>query len=286
MTETATRILNKVAWVDLAAKDAAAARDFYDKVLGWTTEVNPDPQYGGYGRARVDGKDVAGIGPAQSPDQQSAWSVYIGTDDLDGLSKRITDAGGTVIAPAFDVGDQGRMAVFRDPAGAFISSWEAHQMGGFQTNGRSAFGWADLNARNVEGAIPFYATVFGWTPKTTGTPDRPYTEFQVDGTSIAGATEMDPRCRPRCRATGWSTSTSTTWMRPIAHGSTGAREPSRLDFPGGRMLIVSDLEGAAFGLMTLPALDCRAAAFARPPRHSGNNGRGRPQAVLPMPGSP
>ena len=47
MTELATRTLNKVAWVDLAAKDAAAARDFYGKVLGWTTEVNPDPQYGG-----------------------------------------------------------------------------------------------------------------------------------------------------------------------------------------------------------------------------------------------
>jgi len=168
MTETATRILDKVAWVDLSAKDAAAARGFYDKVLGWTTEVNPDPQYGGYGRSRVDGKDVAGIGPAQSPDQPSAWSVYIGTDDLDGLSKRITDAGGTVIAPAFDVGDQGRMAVFRDPTGAFISSWEAHQMGGFQTDGRSAFGWADLNARNVEAAIPFYAARHAVKPGVTG----------------------------------------------------------------------------------------------------------------------
>ena len=75
MTETATRILNKVAWVDLSAKDAAAARDFYGKVLGWTTEVNPDPQYRGYGRARVDGKDVAGIGSAQSPEPSRSRSA-------------------------------------------------------------------------------------------------------------------------------------------------------------------------------------------------------------------
>jgi predicted enzyme related to lactoylglutathione lyase len=235
MTELATRTRNKVAWVDLAAKDAAAARDFYGKVLGWTTEVNPDPQYGGYGRARVDGKDVAGIGPAQSPDQPSAWSVYIGTDDLDGLSKRITDAGGTVIAPAF------------------ISSWEAHQMGGFQTDGRGAFGWADLNARNVEAAIPFYATVFGWTPKPTGTPDRPYTEFQVDGTSIAGATEMDPMV-PAEVPSYWMVYFNVDDV-DASHRTaveSGARElVPPIDFPGGRMSIVSDPEGAAFGLMTL-----------------------------------
>jgi hypothetical protein len=253
MTETATRILNKVAWVDLSAKDAAAARDFYGKVLGWTTEVNPDPQYRGYGRARVDGKDVAGIGPAQSPEQPSAWSVYIGTDDLDALSQRITDAGGSVIARAFDVGDQGRMAVFRDPSGAFISSWEAHQMGGFQTDGRGAFGWADLNARNVAGAIPFYATVFGWTPKPTGTPDRPYTEFQVDGTSIAGATEMDPMV-PAEVPSYWMVyfnvdDVDATHRTAVAAGARELVPP--LDFPGGRMSIVSDPEGAAFGLITL-----------------------------------
>jgi len=253
MTETATRTVKKVAWVDLGSKDAAAARDFYGKVLGWTTEVNPDPQYGGYGRARIDGKDVAGIGPTQSPEQPSAWSVYIGTDDIDALSKRITDAGGVVIAPAFDVGDQGRMAVFQDPTGAFISSWQAIRMGGFQTEGTGAFGWADLNARNVEKAIPFYATVFGWKAKTTGTPDRPYTEFQVDGESIAGATEMDamvPAEVPSYWMVYFSVDDVDATHR-VALAS-GARElVAPLDFPGGRMSIVSDPEGAAFGLMSL-----------------------------------
>ena len=63
------------------------------------------------------------------------------------------------------------MAVFQDPTGAFISAWQATRMGGFQTEGANAFGWAELNARGVEAALPFYETVFGWTPKTTGAPD-------------------------------------------------------------------------------------------------------------------
>jgi hypothetical protein len=59
MADVATATLNKPAWVDLAAKDPGAARDFYAKLFGWDIEVNPDPQYGGYGRAKVDGRDAS-----------------------------------------------------------------------------------------------------------------------------------------------------------------------------------------------------------------------------------
>src|SRR5262245_26347377 len=69
MTNAATAIANKPAWVDLGTKDAAGARDFYSKLFGWDIHVSPDPQYGGYGRALLGGKDAAGIGPAMSPEQ-------------------------------------------------------------------------------------------------------------------------------------------------------------------------------------------------------------------------
>ena len=253
MANVATATLNKPVWIDLAAKDAAKERDFYARLFGWDIEVNPDAQYGGYGIARIDGDDVAGIGPAMSPDQPTAWSLYIGSDDLDGLSKRITDAGGTVVMAAFDVGDQGKMAVFQDPVGAFISAWQASQMGGFQTHGPNSFGWAEINARGVEGVVPFYERVFGWTPKSSGSPDAPYTEFQVDGTSIAGAAELSP---------AFPSSVPSHWLVYFtvddvdsAHKKAieaGARElVAPLDFPGGRMSIVADPEGAAFGLLTV-----------------------------------
>jgi predicted enzyme related to lactoylglutathione lyase len=37
--------------------------------------------------------------------------------DVDALADRVAEAGGTLVAPAFDVGDQGKMAVFQDPSG-------------------------------------------------------------------------------------------------------------------------------------------------------------------------
>lgn len=253
MADVATTTRNKPTWVDLAAKDPAAARDFYSKVFGWDIEVNPDPQYGGYGRAKAGGKDAAGIGGVMSPDAPSAWSVYIGTDDIEALSKQVVDAGGKVVAPAFDIGDQGKMAVFQDPAGAFISAWQAARMGGFQATGRNAFGWAEVNARGVEKVLPFYEQVFGWTLKPSGSPDQPYTEFQVDGESFGGAAEMNPMVPPQVPSYWLAYFTvddvDATHAKAVELGATEQLAP--LDFPGGRMSVVSDPQGASFGLLSL-----------------------------------
>jgi predicted enzyme related to lactoylglutathione lyase len=254
MTDTATAIINKPAWVDLAAKDAAAAREFYGNLFGWDIEVNADPQYGGYARARIDGKDAAGISPTQSPDQPSAWNVYIGTDDIEALTRRVTEAGGTVAAPPFDVGDQGRMAVYQDPTGAFISAWQASRMGGFQTEGSNAFGWADLNARGVDKALPFYEKAFGWTRKPSGSAEQPYTEFGIgSGPTFAGAAEMNPMV-PESMPNYWMVyftvdDVDAAHRKALGLGASELAAP--FDFPGGRMSIVNDPQGAAFGLMTL-----------------------------------
>ena len=150
MAQATTMTANKPAWVDLASSDAEASRNFYSKLFGWQVEVNPDPQYGGYGLAKTGGKDAAGIGPKMDPNGPTAWNLYIGTDDIEELTRKVQAAGGTAVMAPFDVGDQGRMAVYQDPAGAFISAWQGTRMGGFQTDTPNSFGWAELNARGVD----------------------------------------------------------------------------------------------------------------------------------------
>jgi uncharacterized protein len=253
MADAAVAIANKPAWIDLGTKDPAAAREFYNKVFGWNVEVNPDPQYGGYGLAKLAGKDVAGIGGTQSPDQPSAWSFYVGTADIEKLGKDVEAAGGKVIAPAFDVGDQGKMAVYQDPVGAFISSWQPTRMGGFQTQGANAFGWAELSARGIDKALPFYEKVFGWKLKKSDAGGLAYTEFLADGESIAGAVEMDPMV-PAEMPNYWLVyfnvaDVDRSFKKAIDAGAREAVAPQ--DFPGGRFAIVSDPQGAFFGLMQL-----------------------------------
>jgi uncharacterized protein len=256
MAEAKTSIANKPAWVDLSTSDPEASREFYANVFGWDIEVSPDPQYGGYAMAKVGGKDVAGIGPKQSPSDPTAWMFYIGTNDAEDLAKQVQTAGGTVIAPPFDVGDQGRMAVFQDPSGAFISAWQPKEMGTFPAGAPNTFGWAELNARGIEKAVAFYQKVFGWTPKQSeiGEGAPPYTEFQQDGESIAGGTEMASTFPPDVPSY-WMVYFSVEDVDKSFETATkaGAQEMmAPQDFPGGRFAIVSDPQGAAFGLLKMP----------------------------------
>ena len=257
MAEAPTTVANRPVWVDLSSSDPEASRRFYSTLFGWQVDVEPDPQYGGYGLARIDGKDVAGIGPKQSPEQPTAWTLYIGADDADDVAQRVQAAGGTVIAPPFDVGDTGRMAVFQDPTGAFISTWQPMTMHGFGTTGPNTFGWAELNARGVEQALPFYESVFGWTHRTSelGEGQPPYHEFLLDGESIAGAQEMNPMV-PGEVPSYWTIyfnvdDVDASFRTAIDAGAQELVAPQ--DFPGGRFAIVSDPEGAVFGLLRLTA---------------------------------
>src|SRR4029078_4920814 len=176
-------------------------------------------------------------------------SVYLQTDDAATPGERLAAAGGTVVMPAFDVGDQGRMAVFQDPSGAFISCWQGTRMKRFQTQGANAYCCAERNARGGERAIPFYESVFGWTAKEVGTAERPYTEFHLDGHRFAGATEI-PAMVPAAVPSYWLVYFGVDDV-DAAHRTAlaaGGRElVAPLDFPGGRMSVVSAPHGAGFG---------------------------------------
>jgi hypothetical protein len=257
MAETAVSVMNKPAWVDLASADPAASREFYSKLFGWQVELNPDPQYGGYAVAKISGKDVAGIGPKMMAEAPTAWTLYIGTSDAAGLAKKVAEAGGQVIAPPMQVGEQGSMAVFQDPSGAFIAAWQPAGMPGFQTGVPNTYGWAELNSRGLGKALPFYRSVFGWVPEETpmGEGQPPYTQFKLGSDEIAGAMEMNPMI-PAEVPSYWMAYFSVddvdaSHRKAVGLGAREMLPPA--DFPGGRFSIVSDPQGAVFGLLkTLP----------------------------------
>jgi predicted enzyme related to lactoylglutathione lyase len=245
------------AWIDLSSDDPAASREFYGTLFGWETDVSDDPQYGGYGIARLPdgGEDVAGIGVKMSPGGPSFWALYIGTDDAAAVGEKVKEAGGVVIMPAFPVGDMGKIGVFQDPTGAFISVWEPAGEGSFRCDDAGTFVWGELNARDITKAHDFYPKVFGWavTTSSMGEGQGDYTEFQIDGESILGGMEM---------ADGVPAQVPSYWMvyfavddvddafkRAVAAGATGI--VPAVDFPGGRFAIVTDPQGAMFGMLKM-----------------------------------
>ena len=256
MAETRTFVANAPVWVDLSSTDAEAARDYYAKLFRWKVELTPEPEAGGYALAKFGGKDVAGIGPAQSPGAPSAWMVYIGTKDADETAKKVEAAGGKVIAPPFQVLESGRMAVFQDPSGAFIAVWEPKEMHGAEVMYEpNSMGWAELNSRGIDKAKPFYTKVFGWVQKKSemgeGAPE--YTEFINDDESIAGATEMNPMV-PAAVPSYWLVyfnvdDIDRSFKEAIDAGGREMSAPR--EFSGGQFAVLSDPQGAAFGLIQM-----------------------------------
>ena len=255
MSTEKTSTKAKPNWVDLATSDVEKAAEFYSKLFGWEADLDLGPDAGGYGIFRLGGKDVAGIGPLQSEAQPAAWSVYIGSDDADAVAEKVKSAGGNVIAPPFDVFDQGRMAVFQDNQGAFISVWQPITMAGTQVTGPGSMGWAELNARGAAGTKAFYRQVFGWDAKEGEAPAEgmpPYIEWQLEGASIAGAMEMPPMV-PAQVPNFWLAYFS---VDDVAAATAKAEELGArvsmppTDYPGGRFSVLQDPQGATFALMS------------------------------------
>jgi predicted enzyme related to lactoylglutathione lyase len=202
---------------------------------------------------QLGGETAAGgmmVPPEHGP---PAWNVYFQSPDADATAEAVRQGGGTVAAEPMDVFDLGRMAVFADPGGAAISSWQPVAMGGFQVQGTNAFAWAELNARNVGGSLAFYRDAFGWALHASDSPEMPYTEFQVDGQSIAGATEMSPMA-PAEMPNYWLVyfgvdDVDAATARAVEAGGQAMLAP--MDFPGGRMSMIADPQGAIFGLLRL-----------------------------------
>jgi predicted enzyme related to lactoylglutathione lyase len=240
-------------WVDIGT-DVAAAKDFYCPLFGWeAADAGPPELTGGYGFFLKGGKMVAGYGPQQNPGPPF-WTTYVTVADADDVAKKVEAAGGTVVLAPMDVMDQGRMAVFQDAQGAFVSVWQPGSHKGAQlVNEPGAFCWNELNTRDVEGSKAFYSAVFGWDGVTHEGGPMPYTEFQLAGQSIAGMMQMPPMI-PAEVPPHWLVyiavdDTDVTVDRAQQLG--GAVRMPPMDIPTGRFAILADPQGATLGVIRL-----------------------------------
>ncbi len=153
-------------WVELSGiPDIDAAENFYRELFGWEIPEQPNSaQLGGYRRAKLNGRDVAGASPAMQDGQPCVWATYISVEDAEATIAKVRDAGGNVMFEPMDVMGLGKMAVFSDQSGAVCGVWEPGTFVGAEVvNEDGAFSWNELGTRDVAGSIDFYGKVFGWT---------------------------------------------------------------------------------------------------------------------------
>jgi len=239
-------------WTDLGSSDPEASRAFYGELFGWEAEEpGPVEETGGYVMFRKDGKLVAGVGPLQG-ESPVAWSTYVSTDDLDGLTERARAAGAAVVVEPMQVMDAGRMAFFMHDAVGVIGAWEPGRHTGAElVNEHGSLSWNELHTRDIAGAKAFGEAVFGWTSADwdMGGGGSPYVIFNVGENGIAGATDMLPDGVPPHWLTIFAVDDADSAAAKVGElGGSVVMEP--MDAEGvGRFAIVTDPQGATFGVI-------------------------------------
>ncbi|HEX2040814.1 MAG TPA: VOC family protein [Acidimicrobiales bacterium] len=240
-------------WVDIGVHDIDAAVAFYGTLFGWTV-AKAAPDSGGYRMALLREKAVAGVGPAQDPGPPR-WTTYVSVADADTTTAAVREAGGTVLLEPMDVLDAGRMAVFSDPTGVVLSIWQPGQHRGAQlANEPGTFCWSELNSRDTETAAAFYEAVFGWKADTTTEPTQ-YTQFVLDGRSVAGMLDMAGRVPDEVPA-HWLVyfgSADVDGTVAAAQQEGGQVFVGPMDIPAGRFAVLGDPQGAVFAVFHMPA---------------------------------
>src|SRR5581483_7020441 len=237
-------------WFEVGTTDQNAAKSFYGSLFGWGADDMPMGPSEVYTMFTLDGRNPAAAYTLR-PDMLARgvpphWALYIASDDVDASAAKVTEAGGTVLMPPFDVFDVGRMAVVRDPAGAVFQIWQEKRP---QSNGISGvpgtFCWADLYTPDSAKASAFYKAVFGWE-LTVGENDKSgYLHIKNGADFIGGvppAHVIPPGVPPHWMLYFFVTDVDASTKKAADMGAKVLMGPMSIEHVG-RMSVINDPQG-------------------------------------------
>lgn len=241
-------------WLDLMTEDVEAARAFYAAVFGWSYESG-GPETGNYVRARVGDRAVAGVG-GQRPGEISdnVWTVYFAAEDVAQAAVEVVELGGTVLLGPTQVGDEGARLVAADPAGAMFGLWQAgpHETAALR-DAPGAMTWAEVNTRDLDATLSFYADLLDLDPSEMAFPGSRYATLSREAEPIAGVLEMNEQ---------WPDDLPSHWMPYFAVADADAAAAAvraaggevahgPFDTAFGRIAVIIDPQGAVFSMVQL-----------------------------------
>jgi predicted enzyme related to lactoylglutathione lyase len=116
-----------IAWLTVTVADAAATRDFYQQVVGWSA-ANVDLQdvagrYTDYDMLAENGAPAAGICHARGVNERlpPVWMIHLPVGDLGESLRRVQEEGGTVIKAAEGEDGKPAYAAVQDPVGVYLA---------------------------------------------------------------------------------------------------------------------------------------------------------------------
>lgn len=256
-----TRPLGTPTWLDLGTTDLAAAKAFYEQLLGWDF-ADTGADFGHYQMISKDGglvggaMDVSGMScPDGGEPPASAWDVYLAVDDVDARLALAQENGARVLFPASDVPGAGRCATVADPAGAAVAMWQAAGVDGYEFTGQSGTPvWFELMTQDFDAASTFYQRVFDFQPAMMASDENPDWRYATNGSAEQASSGM-------CDASGFIPAEVGSYWRAyfaVADCDAAASRVTELggtvldgpiDSPFGRLVTIADPTGASCQLI-------------------------------------
>jgi predicted enzyme related to lactoylglutathione lyase len=183
------------------------------------------------------------------------WIIYIAVDSADQSAAKAKELGGTVVMPAFDVMDLGRMAVIQDPAGAHFCAWQAAENTGIGiAHVAGTLCWADLSTPDAKRASEFYSGLFGWQIMADEKDKSGYLHIKNGEHFIGGvppSAHRQPGVPPHWLAYFWVDDVDTSAAKAKQLGAKLYVEPMTIENVG-RMAVIADPQGAMFAIFNSP----------------------------------
>lgn len=199
-------------WYELMTTDLAAAKAFYDSVVGWTIADEGNSAASGIEYRHIkrgDGGFSGGV-LKLSPEMcdngaRPCWMGYLYVADVDAEAAKIESEGGKILMPAADVPGAGRIAMVADPQGVPIYIMTPKPPAGKESEGSNAYdrmavhhvSWNELLTPDPEGAKAFYSSHFGFEfNETMPMGDMGNYDFIDHGGQMIGAVMRTPEEMP------------------------------------------------------------------------------------------
>jgi uncharacterized protein len=116
--------MNKFAHMELNTSDTEAAKDFYERLFGWSYDGLPMPNGETYWFVKAEGMPSMAINRKAMSEAPTSWLGYVSVDSVRASIDRARGLGAQVVLDYMPVGDMGAMAVLLDPTGAPVALWE------------------------------------------------------------------------------------------------------------------------------------------------------------------
>jgi uncharacterized protein len=115
---------NPFAHIELTTADLGKAKKFYKKLFDWKLTDTPMGDGGGVYTMINAGKAPGGGMQAQPmPEAPVTWLPYVEVDSVKKSLAKAEKGGAKIIMPEMDIGKNGIIGIFVDPAGAMLGVW-------------------------------------------------------------------------------------------------------------------------------------------------------------------